>query len=136
MGLFQKIFQTVSKPSTGLEAEFRVFQETFRLSPDRLFFDYLKSEGIINLIEWFNHTNPVPEAAAFVRLANDATRRGMNIWDQSGITMTLENDSGGVAPSQDSQECLSVLAQILGFTITAYYRESPGSELIKMEFEP
>ncbi|MBC8063268.1 MAG: hypothetical protein H7Y17_00435 [Chlorobia bacterium] len=134
MGLFQRIFQTVSKPPTGLEAEFRVFQETFRLSPDRLFFDYLREEGIINLIAWLDHANPVPEATAFVRLANDATQRGVSIWDQSGITMTIDGDDSCGAPTQHSQDCLSVLAQILGFTITAYYREEPGSDLMKMEF--
>ena len=132
MSIFSKLFLGASKPATGIEAEFAEFKETFHLKPNVLFMDYLKEERVTNLVEWFDPASDYPEPKAFIRMINDTTRRGVNIWDQTGITMNLESG----LPAQHSQECLSVLAQILGFPLTTYYRETPDSDLQKLIFEP
>ncbi len=129
MSIFTKIFQIASKPINGIEAEFLLFKEAFLLKPDVRFYDYLREERVMNLLAWFDPSSGHPEATAFIRLANDAGRRGLNIWNQKGITMTLDG-----APSAYGQECLACLAQILGFPITVYFKEDPDGELIKMEF--
>lgn len=132
MSFFNRLFQGAGKPASGIDAEYLEFKETFQLKPDVRFFDYLREERVTNLIDWFNPATEDAAPKAFMRMMNEATRRGMNIWDQTGITMNFEN---GI-PSLHSQDCLSVLAQILGFTIVGYYRESEGGELLKLEFAP
>lgn len=132
MSFFSRLFQGVGKPASGIEAEYAEFKETFLLKPDVRFFDYLREERVTNLIDWFDPATTDLAPKAFMRMMNEATCRGMNIWDQTGIAMNFED---GI-PSQHSQDCLSVLAQILGFTIVGYYRESVDGELMKLEFAP
>lgn len=129
MSIFTKIFQIASKPINGFEAEFVLFKESFLLKPEVRFYDYLREERVANLLTWFEPSSGHPEAMAFIRLVNDAKRRGMTIWNQKGISMNLEGP-----PSAHSQECLSCLAQVLGFPITVYFKEAPGGSLSKMEF--
>lgn len=129
MSIFTKIFQIASKPINGIEAEFALFKEAFFLKPDVRFYDYLREERVASLLAWFDPSSGYLEPTAFIRLVNDATRRGMNIWNQTGITMNLDG-----VPSPHSQDCLSRLAQILGFPITVYFKEAPEGELVKMAF--
>lgn len=132
MSIFNRILQGAVKPASGTEAEYAEFKETFFLQPEMRLFDYLRIEQVTNLIEWFDPTYPDSVPKTFIRMMNETTRRGMQIWNQTGISMNFDD---GV-PNSNSQDCLSVLAQILGFTIIGYYRESVGGELKKIEFGP
>lgn len=132
MSFFSRLFRGAANPSSKIDAELREFKETFLLKPETHFFDYLREEQLTNLIDWFEPSSEDAAPKAFIRMMNEATRRGMHIWEQTGITMNFE----GGAPSAHSQECLLVLAQILNLTIVGYYRESDGGELMKLEFAP
>lgn len=132
MSIFNRILQGATKPLSGAEAEYAEFKETFFLQPETRLFDYLRLEQVTNLIEWFDPAHPDSVPKTFIRMMNEATRRGMHIWNQTGISMNFDD---GV-PSSNSQDCLSVLARIFGFTIVGYYREQADGELKKLEFGP
>lgn len=132
MSFFSRLFQRADKQGSGTDAEYAEFKETFFLKPEILFSDYLREEKVTNLVTWLESPINDPTPKAFVRMMNEATRRGMNIWSQTGITMNFEDGP----PSSNSQDCLSVLAQILEVTIVGYYRESADGELMKLEFKP
>ena len=132
MSIFRKLFPSSVKPSSGPEPEFAEFKEGFFLKPGILFMDFLRQERVNLLIDWFAPTSEYPEPKAFIRMVNDTTRRGVNIWDQTGITMNLESGP----PSLHSQECFSLLAQVLAFPITTYFRASTEGELQKQTFSP
>ena len=135
MSLLRKLFHRNAEPS--IEDSYAEFEQSFFLKPGLLFMDHLRDEGVTEMVRWLQPDSGEPEPKAFVRMANEATRLGTNIWQQNRIYMNFDGgeDRSG-APSEWSQRCLSVLAQILAIPIVAYYRESPEGELMKLEFEP
>ena len=132
MSFFSRLFQRTGKQAPEIDAEYKEFKETFFLKPGVLFFDHLREENISILIHWFDPAGNDPTPKAFMRMMNEATRRGMDIWSQTGITMNFDAES----PSSNSQDCLSLLARVLGVTIVGYYRERESGDLKKLEFAP
>ena len=120
-----------------VQREYEEFCRTFYFRPGERFMDHLAAEGVHQLRHWFHPGTAEPEPKAFIRLANDATRRGVKVWEQTGLEMYLHGRwSQGGGPSQVSQDGLSVLSQILGMPIKIYYRPAEDAEMMVMEFEP
>jgi hypothetical protein len=120
-----------------LDALYEEFCRTFTLRPGVNFMQFLREQGVTRMIEWLHPSTPCALPKGFIRLAVDATRRGVPIWEQPGISMLYEgNWDPRALPPQESLDALSVLSQILEKPITLYYRETEGGELMVMKFEP
>ncbi len=132
MSLIQKLFRRTPQPK-GADVEFLQFASSFRMPSGELFLDFLAREKVTNLSQWLSATPPEPEPKMFIGMANDATRRGLDIWKQTIIYMHLEEPHD---PSQLSRDALSVLSQILEIPIVLYYREGADTELMRLEFQP
>ena len=99
--------------------------------------EFLKAEGVTELIDWLQWGTPEAEPKAFIRLMLEMQRQDKNIWDQPGIVMLVEGRwSQGGGPSRNSQDALSVLVQVLAKPIKVYYHKKPNDPLMVMEFHP
>jgi hypothetical protein len=117
--------------------DYDAFRATFCCRPGRKLADVLEAEGVTRLTAWLHWGTPEPEPKAFIRLMLELMRRGESIWDQSGISLYVEGRwSQGGGPSRESQDALSVLAQILAKPIKVYYEKRPGDPMAVMEFQP
>ncbi len=132
----RRIFRKQAKAEKKVDVEFEEFKDTFYLNPEARFFDVLKEGRHTKLLLWLDPSNGFSESQAFILLANEVTRRGVKIWEQTGITMNLDEGNGSSEISEFSRKSLGELATFLGFPITVYYRESIGSELKKADFLP
>lgn len=119
---------------TELHAE---FCRTFCHRPQVNFMDCIRRQDVTRLVDWLHGETTDPLAQSFIRLAVDGTRKGHRIWEKQGLSMLFEGnwDRGGL-PSQQSQEALSILAQVLGKPIKLYYREKPDGPDLVLEFQP
>jgi hypothetical protein len=143
MGFFKKLFGGTPASTQGVRAEESIealheeFCRTFCHRPGVNFMAILQADGATRLIEWLQPSTPCALPKGFVRLAVDGTRRGIKFWEQPGITMVYEgNWSNGGLPPQESQDALSVLAQILGKPIKLYYQQQENGPQMVKEFEP
>jgi hypothetical protein len=119
------------------EREYEEFCQKFQFKPGERFMSYLAAHEVHQLEKWFHPSTAEPEPKAFIRLANDATQKGIEVWKQTSLEMYIHgrwSEEGG--PSQESQECLSILAQILEMPITIYYRPAEDANMMFMTFEP
>ena len=123
----------------NLQEEHDHFCASFQFKPGVLFLEFLRKEGVTRMIEWIDWRSPYPEPKAIIRLVLDMQQRGENFWDQSGITIFVAGSrSDGGGPSQESQDAISVFAQITGKPVKVYYRDKAGGDapLVVKEFEP
>lgn len=120
-----------------VQREYEEFCQTFYFLLGERLIDFLVTNKVDRLSAWFHPSTPEPEPKCFIRFANDATRKGVQVWQQPGLSLYLEGrwDQGG-GPSQYSRDCLSVLAQILGMPIKVFYRPTEDAELMVLRFEP
>ena len=125
------------RPDESLEALHAEFCRTFCHRPQVNFIDFLRRQGVTRLIDWLQWQTADPLAQSFIRLAVDGTRKGHEIWEKQGLSMLFEGnwDRGGL-PSRESQEALSVLAQVLGIPLKLYYRAQPDGPDMVLEFQP
>jgi hypothetical protein len=125
------------RPDESAEALYDEFCWTFCHRPGVNFMDLLRAEDVTRLIAWLQPTMPDPLPKAFIRLAVDATRKGQKFWEKQGITLLYEGPQNQCGPpARESQDALSVLAQILGKPIKVYYKAKPGEPASVMEFTP
>jgi hypothetical protein len=119
------------------EQEYEEFCKTFHHKPGQRWMDYLTVHQVDQLRDWLHPSTAEAEPKAFIRLANDATRKGLQVWNQTGLEMFVHGrwEQGG-GPSKNSQDCFSILAQILELPITIYYRPAEDAEMMFMTFEP
>lgn len=151
--LFQKLFNksassqpappitaAASKLESGdeVQREYEEFCRTFYFRPKMRFMEYLETHKIELLCDWFKPDSLEPEPKTFIRLVNDATRQGIEVWKQTGLDMYLHgNWSNGGGPSPRSREALAALAPILGMTIKVYFTLAEDSEEYQvLEFKP
>jgi hypothetical protein len=107
----------------GLEVD--EFLARFHHRPGIRLLDYINDCNDERLRSWFDWRCPEPEPEAFVRLMLAMMRAGREVWDQPGIKLFLQGRwSQGPGPSQQSIEAISVLAQLIGKTITELYTET------------
>jgi hypothetical protein len=117
--------------------DYEAFCADFCFRPGTKLMDFLEVEGVTRLQAWLHWSTPEAEPKAFIRLMLELVRRGQNIWDQPGISLFVDGRwSQGGGPSGESQDALSVLAQILAKPIKVYYRQKPGDPMMVMEFQP
>jgi hypothetical protein len=117
--------------------EYETFCASFCFRPGIKLLDFLEAEGITRLRAWLHWSTPEAEPKAFLRLMLELKRRGQNIWDQPGISLFVDGRwSQGGGPSSESQDALSVLAQVMEKPIKVYYRKRPGEPIMVMEFQP
>ena len=114
------------------------FCRTFEHKPGVNFMEFLEREGVTRMIEWLRPETPCAIPKGFVRLAVDSLRKGYNLWESDGVSMAYEGNwtAGGGLPPQESQDALSVLAQILEKPIKLYYTEFEGGPQMLKEFVP
>jgi hypothetical protein len=99
--------------------------------------DFLRAEGVTRLADWLHWSTPEAEPKAIIRLVLELMRRGQNFWDQPGISLYVDGRwSAGGGPSKESQDALSVLAQVLEKPIKVYFRKKPAEPILVMEFHP
>jgi hypothetical protein len=158
MKLFQKLFAQESKPTvcvmrfddeeaqaessepkTGItdgETLDKIYEEfctTVCHKPGILLMDQIRKERIQPLIDWLHWKNNNAETMAFLTLTVGATRKGINLWDQTGIKAFHQ----GGKPPRSSVDALATLAQIMGLRIRLFYEEPPDSDQFQVwEFEP
>lgn len=124
------------RPDESLEALHAEFCGTFCHRPQVNFMEFLQRQGVTRLIDWLRWETADSLAQSFIQLAVDGTRKGHRIWEKQGLSMLFEGnwDRGGL-PSQESQEALSVLAQVLGKPIKLHYREHADGPDKVLEFQ-
>jgi hypothetical protein len=131
----RKLFRSSMPPSPDAtddsDALYEEFCRTFCHQPGVNFIEFLKAEDVTRMIAWLRPATRCAIPKGFIRLAVSATRKGENVWDMPGIRLL----SDGV-PGQESMDAVSVLAQILGKTITVFYREEPSGQGMVMKFGP
>lgn len=126
-----------SPPDESLEPLHTEFCQTFCHQPGVNFIDLLRREEVTRLIDWLDWKTGDPLAQSFIRQAVEGTRQGQNFWDKPGLSMLYEgNYARGGKPSQESQNALSVLAQVLNKPVKLYFREQPDGPPLVMEFQP
>jgi hypothetical protein len=129
-------------PASGDSAtrqEFERFRAAFCFQPDRNLMDYLKAQRMTRLRNWLHWRSPEPEPKAFIRLAVAMMDRGLNIWDQAGIDMFLHGRwSQGGGCTDESYECLKMLAKVLNKPIKFFFQETndESAGYRKVDFQP
>lgn len=135
----QKEAQTKGvRSGESLDDLFDEFCRTFCHEPGVNFMAFLRADGMTRMIDWLQPSSSCALPKGFIRLAVDATRKGVKFWQvREPIIMNYEGnwDRGGL-PEQESLDALSVLAQILHKPIKIYYRETEDGPLMVMEFMP
>jgi hypothetical protein len=117
--------------------DYEAFCVNFCFRPGTKLMDFLEAEGATRLRTWLHWSTPEAEPKAFIRLMLELMRREQPIWDQPGISLFLDGRwSEGGGPSRESQDALSVLAQILQKPIKVYYRQKPRDPIMVIEFQP
>jgi hypothetical protein len=117
--------------------DYETFCVGFCFRPGEKLMDFLEAEGVTRLHAWFHWSTPEAEPKAFIRLMLELMRRGQPIWDQPGIVLFVDGRwSQGGGPSSESQQALSVLAQILEKPFKVYFRKKPQDPIMVMEFRP
>lgn len=126
------------RPDERIEDLHDEFCRTFCHRPGVNFMDYLAAEGATRMIAWLRPSTPCALPKGFIRLAVDSTRKGSKFWEQAEIKMFYECNwtEGGGLPPQESQDAVSVLAQMFAMPITIYYTEIQDGPIMKMVFEP
>lgn len=145
MGFLRKLFggaraeeKAGLRDDESLDALYEEFCRTFQHRPGENFMEYLHATDATKMIAWLQPETPCALPKGFIRLAVDTTRKGYRIWEQPGLSMYYEGNwtAGGGLPPEESQEALSVLAQMLNLKIKLYYTETQGGETMVMEFIP
>ncbi|MDR3634101.1 MAG: hypothetical protein P4L84_09865 [Isosphaeraceae bacterium] len=105
--------------------EIAEFFTTFHHRPGIRLIDYIDENNDERLRSWFDWRCPEAEPKAFVRLMLAMMRAGREVWDQPDIRLFLRGRwSQGPGPSKQSIEAISVVAQLIGKTITELYSET------------
>jgi hypothetical protein len=125
----------------GFWLEYDEFCEGFEYQPGkRLMKDYVLAEDDRRLSTWLDWQGREPEPKAIMRLMLAMMRSRENIWDKPNLVLFRQGQwSAGGGPSPASQECLSVMAQLIGKMITVSYKSSqdaPDTDLKTLRFEP
>ena len=152
MGLFGRLFGSKSGPRQpsptadpgslivasaareveGVRAEYEEFVDGFCFRPRKNLMRYLAANGLGRVRDWLHWSTEEPEARAFVRFGVEAMRQGLKVWDLPGLSFYLK----GRGPSQESQDCLSLLAQVLRKPITLYFEDPSGGPVQALDFRP
>lgn len=114
-----------------IEAIHEEFARTFCHRPGENLVAHLRKAGTTRLLDWLAPEANSAESMAFVRLAVDATRKGMPLWEQTGF----HGFRDGGPPPIPTQDALSVLAQTLGKPIKLYYEKPDGATMV-LDFAP
>jgi hypothetical protein len=102
------------------------FFASFCHRPGEKLIQYIEANQDDRLRSWLDWQCPEPEPKAFIRLMLTMIRSGGAIWDQPGVTFYFQGRwSQGGGPGQQSQECLSVIAQLIGKPISVVYDTTP-----------
>lgn len=111
----------------AFQREFEGFFAVFCHRPGERLIEYIESSGDDRLRSWFDWKCPEPEPKALAGMMIALAHSGRNIWDQEGITLYLQGRwSRGGGPSEQSQECLSVISQLIGKPISVFYHPEPS----------
>ena len=111
-------------------ADYEAFCAGFCFRPRKNLMRFLAANDLQYVCDWLHWSTPEPEPKAFVQLGVELMRRSVNLWDQSGVTMYMK----GRRPTQVSQDCLSILAQVTGKPIKLLIEITPGEPLEVLEF--
>lgn len=131
---------SVAAAATGedeAQREYEEFCTHFYFKPETNLMEFIKAEHVTRLRDWLHWSNPEPEPKAFIRLALAMMRQGLNLWEQPGISMMFKGRwSQGGMPNQESQDALSVLAQVIEKPIKVFFQERPDAEMKVLDFKP
>jgi hypothetical protein len=117
--------------------DYQAFADTFHVWPGVKMMDFLDAEKVTRLKAWLHWSTPEAEPKAFIRLMLELMRRGVDLRDQPGLSLYVDGRwSQGGGPSQESQDALSVLAQVLQKPIKVFFRKKPSEPILVMEFNP
>ena len=127
----------VSHEHDEAKAEYEEFCATFCVRPGTSLMELLRTQGHRDLLRWLDPSSDEAEPKAVVRLLVEATRQGLNLWDQRGITLYLEGRWSRGGPSDQTRQALGFLAEALHLPVTLYHRKAQGSDQVtKMEWTP
>lgn len=120
------------------QAEFRRFREGFCFAPGHNLMAALEAAGHHQVAHWLDPQTPEAEPKAVVRLGLALMDAGINYWEQPGLLLYLHGRwwAGGGC-SDETYDCLQILAQVTGKPIRLMYQESDGADgYRKVEFQP
>ena len=145
-GFLQKLFggKKQPQPAAGVQPDeslddlYEEFCRTFCHKPGVNFMQYLREKNATRMIAWLHPSTPCALPKSFIRLFVGTTRAGQNLWEKPGVTMAYNGNwtAGGGLPPQESQDALSVLAQMWEKPIKLYYTETEGGPTMVMMFHP
>ncbi|MDQ2730407.1 MAG: hypothetical protein M3Y56_02005 [Armatimonadota bacterium] len=121
------------------EREYNEFCAAFCFRPGENLMDFVAVHHITLLQRWFNPNNHQPEPKAIIRLALQLMSQNWNLWDYPSIGVYVKGRwSQGGGPSQESQDAISVLSQVLDKPIKVLYPKTsdPDAMVHVLNFNP
>jgi hypothetical protein len=120
------------------EQEYERFRAEFCFRPGENLMQYLEAQGMVHLRDWLHWQTPEAEPKALIRLGLAMMDRGLNIWEQPGISIFLLGRwSEGAGCSDETYDCLQTFAKLLGKPIKFFFQESEDAEGYRIcRFEP
>jgi hypothetical protein len=122
----------------SLEDLYSEFCATFCFKPGVNLMEYLKANGHVDVIDWLRWDTAEPEPKALIRLFVQTVREERQPWKMHGLTFVRAGDDGIAvgAPTEKTQQALSVLAKVMSQPIDLGYKDSPDGPWMTISFKP